>query len=260
MENIVASLISGCSSAILFNWFDKGQYNAIKHNRSFFLSQNFKNPFQGTVNSMGTKVISNGLYFYWIDTFRDKFKPHLSQTQTEFVAGNMSGIMCSLVTQPISAVKYRNWDKNKTTGQIVRSMWQEGGWKPFVKGVESRMMRDMLFSSIYVMSHYYGKQLLGDTPLLFLTDNMSVIMATTLSSPFNYLMNKQYASKPYHPYPNVLNIISELRKQNHSNFRLFNIFHVGIGNIRIALGITISHRIYDYSKQEIKNISDDYYR
>lgn len=252
ISGLIASFGSGIGGAFGFNWFDKAQYLAIKHKRPFFRWDNFEKPMQGTMNSITSKIISNGLYFFWIDYFRDNIKHHtnLSPVKTEFLAGNISGVLTAVVSNPISAVKYRNWDKQWSTGKIVKSMYEANGIRPFFKGTTSRIYRDCSFSCVYVMSHYYGKKHLGDTPLLFLTDNMAVATATIISSPFNYTMNRMYAVKPHQPYRTTFSLLSGLYgsalKQERPFVYVLNRMHVGVGTVRISLGMTISHRMYEY--------------
>jgi hypothetical protein len=251
-SGLYASIGSGVSGALLFNWYDKAQYSAIKYNRSFFSKVNFKKPFHGTFNSISTKIISNGLYFYWIDFYKYYTYQlfNTNETLTHFIAGNGAGITTAIISNPISTVKYRSWDLNLSTYKVINSMYINGGIKCFFKGTFSRICRDVTFSSIYVMSHYYGKQYLGDTPLLFLTDNIAVGLATILSAPFNYSMNHSYAVLPHHPYPSLFDIFKDLRKEVVSKkittVSLIKRFHIGIGTLRIMLGMTISHRIYNH--------------
>lgn len=271
VAGILASITSGIVGAVAFNWVDKAQYSSIKYNRSFFDGRNFKQPFQGTFNSISSKMISNGFYFYWIDSFQYHLQKwsnpsnsnnpnnsRLSQFQIEFMAGNSAGLLASTVSNPISAVKYRNWDKQKTTYQTSKQMWRDGGIKPFVKGIEYRAIRDVIFSTTYVVSRYYGKKHLGDTPMLFVTDNIAVILATSASSPANFAMNRQYARKPHEPYPRISQIyyhfLDELKAKSFATKwqkyqYIAKRFQIGVGNIRVALGITISQRIYDATKE-----------
>eukprot|EP00039_Didymoeca_costata_P003102 m.65075 g.65075 ORF g.65075 m.65075 type:complete len:272 (+) comp11704_c0_seq1:173-988(+) len=258
--NLSASFASGTTSAVAFNWFDKAQYSSIKYNREFFDVKNFKEPFHGVLNSVVTKFVSNGLYFYWIDNFRAKTSSqfqNLSAAQVEFIAGNASGAACAIISNPLSAVKYRNWDKHTSTFKVAQSMWKDGGLRPFLKGVESRILRDAVFSSIFVMSHYTGRTWFGETNpmLLFCTDNIAVVLATTLSSPFNFIMNRQYAAKPYNPYPKATAVLQDIKqdiiKHRSLAIRMWDMFHVGPGNFRIALGMTISHRIYQWTQHSL---------
>jgi hypothetical protein len=251
-SGLIASVGSGVGGAIAFNWFDKAQYLAIKHKRPFFRHVNFERPMQGTLNSITSKIISNGLYFFWIDYFRDNINKHtnLSPVKTEFLAGNISGILTAVVSNPISAVKYRNWDKQWPASKVISRMYSDNGIKPFFKGTMSRIYRDSTFSCVYVMSHYYGKKQLGDTRWLFLSDNLAVMGATIISSPFNYTMNRMYAVKPYEQCPSTMTFLRKLYygaiKQERPLVYVINRMHVGVGTVRISLGITISHRMYNY--------------
>lgn len=252
INGLVASVGSGVGGAVLFNWFDKAQYLAIKNKRSFFRYENFEKPMHGTFNSISSKIISNGMYFFWIDYFRDNIskKGNLKESHVEFLAGNMSGALTATISNPISAVKYRNWDKNWPASKVMSDMYQKGGIKSFFKGTLPRIYRDTTFSCVYVMSHYYGKKTLGDTPLLFLTDNLAVIGATMVSAPFNFAMNRMYAVKPHQPYPTTISIFKRMHnsvKDKPKPFQsLMSRLHIGVGTVRISLGMTISHRMYEY--------------
>lgn len=254
ITGLYASIGSGVSNAVLFNWFDQAQYLSIKNHRSFFNINNFMNPMQGTLNSSTSKILSNGMYFFCIDYFRNKVNhfTNLNDPTKEFLAGNMSGITIAVIANPMSAVKYRNWDKQWSTAKITKSMYQTGGIKSFLKGTMNRIYRDSVFSTIYVMSRYYGRQYLEDShsPWLFLSDNIAIICATIVSSPFNYSLNKMYAVKPHHPYPSTYSIFmglyNHVKVQERPLYTLYRRLHIGVGVIRVSIGMSISHRMYDY--------------
>lgn len=254
LNGVVSSITSGVSGAILFNWADKAQYKSIKYHRNIFDKRNFKYPMQGTFNSIATKIISNGSYFFWLDTYRVLGKtlyPTTSKPLSEFIAGNLAGSTVAIITNPLSAIKYRGWDKRTPIIMTATIMYKKGGMKSFFKGTTPRICRDMIFSSGYIMTHYYGKEKFGNGKLLFMLDNVSAMVATTLSSPYNYVMNRKYAVKPHNSYPSTYQIFKELyhltKQESQQVLYLVRRFQIGFGNIRVALGMTISHRIYEYS-------------
>lgn len=260
---LMAGLMSGITIAILFNPIDKAQYTGFKNNISFYNFRNFDKPFSGTFNSCTTKIISNGLYFSCIDMIHDRLKKSpMTPFQQQFIAYNLAGSICSVVSNPLSVIKYRNWDKHYSTWRMSQELYQQGGWRVFSKGIEYRLMRDITFSSIYAISHYYGHRQWGDGATSFLVDNVAIATATTLSAPFNFAMNYTYAMKPYHPHPTMGHIgqvfQTELAKVGFWKMNSWNRvqylgkrFQLGVGNFRVSLGITLGHRFYGYFKDNL---------
>jgi hypothetical protein len=73
-KKILCGLTSGLVQAFVFNPWDRALYLSVKNDIKFLSINNFKHPFSGVFQTLGSRIISNGLYFPLEEIFRDIFK------------------------------------------------------------------------------------------------------------------------------------------------------------------------------------------
>ena len=62
-SNVVAGTAVGVLQSVLFNPWDRALYLSVKEKRPFLLRENFRNPYQGWLQSAVHRTVSGGLYF-----------------------------------------------------------------------------------------------------------------------------------------------------------------------------------------------------
>ena len=154
-RSLIASLASGTFQTVLFNPWDKANYLAIKHRRSFLDKRNFVHPFQGVTNNAFGRFISCGLYFTFLDRYKHFFA---SKTKSAFLSslcsGMATGTTVAVLTNAHSVVKYSMWGKKDASflPQMI-DMYKKGGAGVFSRGLKSRIGRDIIFSIVFSTAH-----------------------------------------------------------------------------------------------------------
>lgn len=54
----------------------------------------------------------------------------------------------------LTAIKYQSWDSNERFRTTALRMWQQGGWRPFAKGISATVTRDAIFGGVYSTSKF----------------------------------------------------------------------------------------------------------
>ena len=85
--------------------------------------------------------------------------------------------------------------------QEARRMWRRGGITPFLFGLQSRVLRDVMFGAVYSGFRQQGgkrKPESWDSSWWeFAVNTASATLATVLSGPFNYVQNLQFVMLLY---------------------------------------------------------------
>ena len=63
------SIAVGITQAFMFSPIDKAIYNSIINNSKLFNRENWIKPFAGASNSIYSRIITSGLYFYLMDIY-----------------------------------------------------------------------------------------------------------------------------------------------------------------------------------------------
>ncbi len=75
------------------------------------------------------------------------------------LAGCSAGAINAVLINPVVAVKYHIWgtvkdDANVYFREVARQMFQQGGYSPFLKGMEATLCRDVVFGGVFAMFRY----------------------------------------------------------------------------------------------------------
>jgi len=266
----ISGLVSGVSTAVLFNPYDRALYLSVKDRRSFLHYSNWKRPFTGFGQSLLGRTISGGMYFPLFDTFKPLYKQHLSLSHESlmlsFLAGNSAGAVNGVLLNGLTAIKYQSWASNESLVRTARHMARKGGVRPFLKGINSTVIRDTVFGGSFgFLQHLLQSSLArsfkptkefqqnNKESFTFLASMISGAVATILSSPFNYVRNMQYATAPGHVPPSAAACLSALwaqaRSHPHSFAFIQERFRIGWGTFRVAIGMAFGWDLYSRSKK-----------
>ena len=69
-----------------------------------------------------------------------------------FLAGNTAGAVSGVVLNQLTAIKYASWDAEHGFLATARRMWQEGGMRPFMKGIVPTVLRDTIFGGMFALT------------------------------------------------------------------------------------------------------------
>lgn len=260
----VAGLVSGVSTAALFNPYDRALYLSVKDQRPFLHPKNWKMPFAGLAQSLLGRTISGGMYFPLYDVFKDLYHTELDlqydSLWLSFLAGNSAGAVNGVVLNSLTAIKYRSWETGGSMFATARYMLRKGGLRPFFKGINSTVTRDTVFGGSFAfLTHVFVKALQqkaskydNNIPVKFIGTTLAGAVATVLSSPFNYVRTIQYATSPGKRPPSALCVLNSLYKEARINETPLSFvqqrLRVGWGTFRVAIGMALGWQIYDSSK------------
>jgi hypothetical protein len=267
----LAGLVSGLSNAGLFNWYDKALYESMKHNRPFLHLDNFRNPWQGFQAAIVGRVLSYGMFFPIAESCENFYKSYSDNPEiVRFLSSQSTGMLICLPLAPISAIKYRMWGSHHGYIDTSIKMYHHGGMVPFFQGIVPTLWRDCCWASAFVFTKHHGVELVrsfdfgeGSYAALikssceFSAVTMAGMIATAASSPFNYVRNLVYSSHHSKKIPGVWKSIGilfcEARTQREMSYFGFlqHRLNVGFGTARVAIGMAVSNKIYEYSKSGI---------
>ena len=127
---------------------------------------------QGFFQALFLRTLSSGLYFPLFDLFTPMYVslferyhtwryPTMSATAASqcahplgvhFLAGNTAGAVSGVVLNQLTAIKYASWDAEHGFLTTAQRMWQEGGIRPFMKGIVPTVLRDTIFGGVFALS------------------------------------------------------------------------------------------------------------
>ena len=174
------SIAVGITQAFMFSPIDKAIYNSIINNSKLFKRENWIKPFSGASNSIYTRIITSGLYFYLIDYTKDMNVYQSSLTVSATTA---------IILNPFNVIKYKSYYNNISTYNSLISIYRKHGLKFCMIGMETLIMRDFIFNIIYISNKKDNNDFIH---------NCGVICAASIiSSPFHYYRNMKYYKKYY---------------------------------------------------------------
>lgn len=225
------SIAVGISQAFIFNPIDKAIYNSIINNSKLFTRENWIKPFAGASNSIYSRIISSGLYFYLIDYTKDMNVYQASLTVSATTA---------IILNPLNVIKYKSYYNNISTYNSIISIYKKYGLKFCMIGMETLIMRDFIFNVIYISNK-------NDNNDLF--HNCSVICAASvISSPFHF-----YRNMKYHDNDKYLNItksfFNNFKNSNKKFSYIIKQFAIGHGTLRTVIGLYTGQVMYSTLKQ-----------
>jgi hypothetical protein len=289
--NLSSGLLTGIFISVFFHPVDRAFYlrNTDKKPQYLFAPKYWKTPFSGLRNTVYQRILSNSVYFTMQGELNSRLQPWMQQNQyssfsTRMAIGSLAGSMTGFFSNGSYAVKYysfRHGPRKKPLENAIR-MWQKGGGQPFFKGIVPGVMRDSIFGVTYELLN-----LVGDTYLLNNLDKssedggvkrfaffgarfFSAAVATTLSSPFNYVRNIQFNSPPEKGQPHCLDVLCNVWQESNKYVKecpdkkllarmgfFKEKFMVGPGTIRAAAGMGLGQALVNYLRPAIQNLDID---
>ena len=295
---LTAGTLSGVALACIFNPYDRALYLSVINEKPFLHRANWTKPFQGAANALFHRTIAGGLYFAAYDALQAPVEYIVSRytnanlsdstnpsedLRAPFLTGTLAGFVNGVVLNPIAAVKYAAWgsDTSKGLQKYAISLWHKGRVRPFIAGIVPTVIRDMVFGASYSTLRYTFANSLSrrfpasdakspeelngvhSTKVSSLVNPISqftgAAIATTLSSPFNYWRNMQFATVPgkrpidFFSCMRMLGItVNEAPGIRAKCLKVSMRFRIGWGTIRVATGMAVGQTLYDYFALKIK--------
>lgn len=219
--NWLSGMITGAFVTGLFNPWDRALYLLVKHekeNRSFFMWKNFQNPYQGVNQALVQRTLTGGLYFSLKAQIDETVIPYcqrhysLNQGTCQFISGSLAGALSGFLTNGLSAVKYHNWGKENIHFFLgVKSLFKYGGAQRFFTGTTATVSRDLVFGSTYEVLRFALAA--NSTAAFWLWNGLAAVLATIMSSPFNYIRSTQYAIPPGDKVSHSISILKNLAQE-----------------------------------------------
>jgi hypothetical protein len=282
---LYCGFVSGLVQAGLFNPWDRALYLSVANNRPFLNTMNFVSPWNGVFQTIFQRGISAGLYFpleeifsqYLTEAFKDK-----SSVQPWLVlcAGFLAGAGNGLIMNPISSIKYHYWGVSEigtkeNFASVAIDMLKRGGIRPFFVGVTATISRDVMFGGAFAYFRHDLPTRFASFPSSssrkdnesfvldvgkksFVTDLVAGLIATTISSPLNYVRNIHYTVPPDVAADTTFKVLSNLWKDaaaeksmilrlSHLQSRL----RLGWGTARVGCGMALASQFYSFIKSQM---------
>ena len=225
------SIAVGISQAFIFSPVDKAIYNSIINNSKLFKRENWIKPFAGASNSIYSRIITSGLYFYLIDYTKD-----MNVYQSAFTVSTITAISLN----PLNVIKYKSYYNNISTYNALISVYMKHGLKFCTIGIESLILRDLVFNVIYISNKKDNNDFFH---------NCGVICAASIiSSPFHF-----YRNMKYHENEKYFNIsqkfLSNFKMSEKKLSFLIKQFAIGHGTFRTVAGLYTGQVMYSTLKQ-----------
>ncbi len=285
---LLAGFGGGFLQAGLFNPWDRALYLSIKDQRPFLSVKNFQNPWAGVSQTIVQRAISAGMYFPLEEIFADKLvssqmfghsSDELAQNR-KYIAlfsGLLAGMTNGLLMNPLAAIKYNFWGRAESNRarsflDAAREMNRKGGLRIYYVGASATVGRDLVFGAFYGVLRHELPYILRSTEeqqkfeqdgRLFATAKPSfaenlvaAMVATVLSSPWNYVRNVHYAT-PYGRAPESARKIlgglwSKAKLQPTLFAKLVHLqtqLRVGWGTARVGAGMAFSAQVYQIASR-----------
>lgn len=259
-------ITAGILQAGVFNPFDRALYLSITNQVPFLRAENFRNPYNGFLQSLGHRALSSGLYYPLENFFcsillsshsdsGDSATINLHPAFANFLAGTLAGSANALIVNPITAVKYKSWAREVNRGMLKESMemFRKGGLRPFGNGLVPTVLRDLFFGGTYTFLRLELQYLLQLTPDQQWGANMAAAaMATVVSAPFNLVRNVQYATRSREKADSISKILQDFVREARGHKTgwqraryIQNRLRIGWGTVRVAIGMAFGHLVYD---------------
>ncbi len=290
--NFFSSLASGIANTSIFNPIDRMMYLAIKHQNSF--TDQFRISIEelrnvrihnlGSSNFFRSSSLYSGLFSIWAKTFSnstfflcqgissDYLDPYLLRKEyhnstVEIFSGLTAGaINAAIFATPLNTARYSLW--NATNNQILLSLMainNVGGITRFYTGLQATIFRDAIFGGVYKLLRKEIQASLDKINPEFkkINDATAICAASSaaviLSSPFNYIKNRQVAHILEKDPRSTTYYLQELKTQvsaSNSTWQkiktLQQLLLLNAGIIRMSLGFIIGQMIFDYTKEYLE--------
>jgi len=257
----LAGLMSGVTTSVLLNPWDRALYLSFKEKRPFLRRENFHNPFCGVMGATVSKIVSQGMYFPLFDLFHGQYYTEDRPGLSKFLAGNSAGVINALLTSPISAIKYRMWGRPCQEGSAYLStaqmMWHQGGIHPFLRGMYSTVVRDTVWGGTYAaLLHLFQTDDAKFSLLLsFGTSTVAAMVATVVSAPFNYARNRCFSTPMETRSPSLMTSLQfffmSVRESPQPYRFAQQQLGLGWGTLRVGVGMAISSELYSFYRKAL---------
>jgi hypothetical protein len=278
-----SSTLTGLSTTVIMNPYDRSLYLSIKHNRGFLLRENFTAPYHGCGQALFQRTVFGSMYYIMQSELDQHLYPivnsHLKKSTVftpisepigHLAVGLTAGISYGIITNPISAIKYFTWgDESRKFIVSTLEMWNKGGFAPFTKGTLATVNRETSYSTTYELMRYLlhakfvdkNKSTQNASFNLFTAEFVCNVLAaaigTVASSPFNYARNLQYASIPEAKAPKIKKVLNELWKESTPHMGkglgragfFAETLKIGWGTLGSAVKMGLGQFIFDKTRQ-----------
>lgn len=226
----------------------------MKYHRPFFHSDNWTRPYHAMGQTLFYRAASHALYFPIEQWTRQYFN-------SNFIGGMIAGCVMSALLNPMSVIRFQCWLYHTSFQHEVAKLYYGRGFKNFSKGLSATLIRDIIFGATYSSTRHwdafgyidhnteYGYNYQQE----FVWNGLCALGATTLSSPFNYIRNIQFATPPEQKPLTILALSKQITtgykqtKGVKNKFEYLQIrFKFGWGTLRVGLGMALGSQTYEF--------------
>ena len=176
-NEFMSGLLTGITSAIIFNPIDKAIYLSTIQNLKITNPYIWKNCFKGSFITISSRMITSGLYFGYLDYFTNNCSNNLQSAL-------LTSVSCS-ITNPLQLVKYHSWFNNLSIHNSFNFIKNNYGYKGFLIGINPLICRDFIFNYLYISNKKKDDDLYN---LMVISFSLIVV------APLNFIKNKKYGS------------------------------------------------------------------
>lgn len=191
----------------------------------------------------------------------------------------LAGTANGLLMNPISSIKYHFWAKTSVQKgnfiSVATDMFQRGGFRPFLVGISATISRDVLFGGAFAYFRHelpplYSSAVRSNSSSIgmnasdyieqksFFTDLAAGLIATTISSPLNYVRNIHYSCPPDVKADSTGKVLRDLWHSAMAEKTAFLKFsylqsrlRLGWGTARVGCGMALASQFYSFIKTQI---------
>lgn len=263
---LASGFAAGVSVTGLLNPYDRALFLSVSKRRPFLHASNWRNPYQGLMQSIVSRAISTGSWFplerLASSTLRSlPATEELAPSAQAAMAGQAAGVANALLLSPMSMVKYQTWglpEDKRSFYATAREIRRTAGASAFFRGLPATVWRDCVFGAAFgwMRSQLRGRlQEPSDATggaLRFGADVVAAGSATALSSPFNFARNMQFAQPLDQRPTSTLQALRALRLEVAAQptaaaaVRFLAVrLNIGWGTLRVAGGMALTARCFD---------------
>jgi hypothetical protein len=267
--SLMCGLLAGIAQAGLFNPYDRALYLSVRDHVPFLDRRNWLHPYRGFWQSIGGRALQGGLYFpaehFFLRCIKDQ--QHEGDPRWNFLAGTAAGCLNACILNPISAVKYKTWGRQRHEHS---GMWHEimgmfqkssGSIRPFFNGLAPTLARDVVFGGTYTWLRLQLSFTFELEPHQEWRGNfVAAGLATIVSGPFNYVRTIQFATRSHEKADRMVYILRDLAQATARQDGLLAALRflqarlrIGWGTARVAFGMSFAHAVYNGLHEFIKD-------
>jgi hypothetical protein len=265
--SLLCGLLAGIAQAGVFNPYDRALYLSVRDHVPFLDARNWHHPYRGFWQSIGGRALQGGLYFpaehFFLRCIKDR---HEGDSRWNFLAGTAAGCFNACLLNPISAVKYKTWGRQRhehygmwheITGMVRKS----GSIRPFFNGIAPTLARDVVFGGTYTWLRLQLAFWLELEPHQEWTSNLVAAgLATIVSGPFNYVRTIQFSTRSHEKAEHMMYILRDLAQTTARQDGVLAALRflqarlrIGWGTARVAFGMSFAHAVYNGLHESIKS-------